>query len=168
VGALTITSAHVPHDVSQAALRIDDGDSAFGVATDVGRVTADLTALLSECDAALVEANYCAHMLAFSEYPESVRRRIGSGLGHLSNDQTAELAVRLVGSRLTRLWLGHLSQSNNTPERALEVVASRAKRIAVEVISATASAVMDVRATQPRQLGLPFDSNPRRQPWQDG
>jgi len=156
IGALTIASVHVPHDVSQVALRIDDGDSAFGVATDVGRVTADLTALLSECDAALVEANHCAHMLAFSDYPESVKRRISSSLGHLSNDQTAELAARLIGSRLTRLWLGHLSQSNNKPERALEVVASQAKRIDVEVISAADTAVMDVRATRPRQLGLPF------------
>lgn len=156
VGELTITTVQVPHDVAQVAIRIDDGASAFGVATDVGRVTPGLVSLLGECDAALVEANHCTEMLALSDYPDVVKRRVGGGLGHLSNAQTAELAARLVGSRLARLWLGHLSRSNNTPERALEVVATRASHIEVDVIAATSPVALDVRSTKPYQLGLPF------------
>lgn len=156
IGALTITTVQVPHDAAQVAVRIDDGASAFGVATDVGRVTPGLVALLGECDAALVEANHCSEMLAFSEYPDVVKRRVGGGWGHLSNAQTAELAGRLVGSRLARLWLGHLSQSNNTPARALETVATRARRIDVEVLPAASPVALDVQTTRPYQLGLPF------------
>jgi phosphoribosyl 1,2-cyclic phosphodiesterase len=156
IGTLTITTVQVPHDAAQVAIRVDDGSRAFGVATDVGRVTSGLVSLLAECDAALVEANHCTEMLAFSEYPDVVKRRVGGGWGHLSNAQTAELAARLVGSRVARLWLGHLSRSNNTPARALEVVAGRAKRIDVEVIPATSAVALDVRSTKPHQLGLPF------------
>ena len=156
IGELTITTVQVPHDAAQVAIRVDDGDSALGVATDVGRVTPGLVALLAECDAAVVEANHCSEMLAFSEYPEVVKRRVSGGFGHLSNDQTAELAARLVGSRMARLWLGHLSRSNNTPARAHEAVASRARRIDVDVLSETAPVALDVRSVKPYQLGLPF------------
>lgn len=156
VGAIAITTVPVPHDAAQVAVRIDDGASALGIATDVGRVTPALVSLIGECDAALVEANHCAEMLAFSEYPDVVKRRIGGGLGHLSNEQTAELGARLVGSRLSRLWLGHLSASNNTPARALEVVATRARRIDVDVLPAASPVALDVRSTKPYQLGLPF------------
>ena len=156
IGGLTVTTAYVPHDTAQVAFRIDDGLAAFGVATDVGRVTQGLVALLAECDAALVEANHCSEMLAFSEYPDSVKRRVGGGLGHLSNEQTAELAARLVGSRMTRLWLGHLSRSNNTAARALEVVAERARRMEVSIVPASEPVALVVRTTRPRQLGLPF------------
>ncbi len=156
VGGLTITTVQVPHDAAQIALRVDDGTHALGIATDVGRVTPGLVALLGECDAALVEANHCSEMLAFSEYPDVVKRRIGGGWGHLSNAQTAELAARLVGSRLARLWLGHLSRSNNTAARALETVAARARRIDVDVLPPAAPLALHVRTTKPHQLGLPF------------
>jgi phosphoribosyl 1,2-cyclic phosphodiesterase len=156
VGELTIGTAIVPHDASQVAIRIDDGVSALGIATDVGRVTPGLVSLLAGCDAAIVEANHCSEMLAFSEYPDVVKRRVGGGFGHLSNDQAAELAARLVGSRVGRLWLGHLSRSNNTPERALEVVASRARRIEVGVLPSASPVALDVRSQRPYQLGLPF------------
>jgi phosphoribosyl 1,2-cyclic phosphodiesterase len=156
IGELTISTVLVPHDAAQVAIRIDDGASALGVATDVGRVTPALVTLLAECDAALVEANHCSELLAFSEYPDVVKRRVAGGFGHLSNDQTAELAARLVGSRLARLWLGHLSQSNNTPARALEVVATRARRIDVDVLPAASPLALDVRSIKPYQLGLPF------------
>jgi phosphoribosyl 1,2-cyclic phosphodiesterase len=156
IGEIRVTTVQVPHDAAQVAVRVDDGASALGVATDVGRVTPGLVSLMGECDAALVEANHCTEMLAFSEYPDVVKRRVGGGFGHLSNAQTAELAARLVGSRLSRLWLGHLSQSNNTPARALEVVATRAHRIDVDVIPASSPVALDVRSTKPYQLGLPF------------
>lgn len=156
VRALTLTAVQVPHDAMQVAVRLDDGARALGIATDVGRITNPLVGLLAECDAALVEANHCSEMLAFSEYPDVVKRRVSGGLGHLSNEQTAELAARLVGSRLARMWLGHLSRTNNSPKRALETVAERARRIEVEVLPEYAPIALDVRQTRPHQLGLPF------------
>jgi len=156
IGTLRLATAYVPHDASHVALRLDDGGAALGIATDVGRATGALVALLGACDAAIVEANHCPELLAFSEYPDSVKRRVGGGFGHLSNTQTAELAARLVGTRLTRLWLGHLSRSNNTPARALDAVRARVRRMDVEVLPSSAPVRFDVKGSRPLQLGLPF------------
>jgi len=156
IGPLEIDSEHVPHDAPQVAVRVADADHAIGVATDVGRPTARLAGLLARCDVALLEANHCPELLAFGPYPTHLRARVAGGLGHLSNPQAAELAARLVGSRLGRLYLGHLSRSNNTPERALETVAAAARRIDVQVLPEGAVATLDIRRSRSFQLGLPF------------
>ncbi len=157
IGSLDVTAELVPHDAPQVALRIASREHAIGVATDVGRLTQGLTALLASCDAALIEANHCTEMLAFGPYPMRLRQRVGGGLGHLSNSQTAELAAKLVGSRLGRIFLGHLSRSNNTPERALETVASAAPRMDVSVLPHGSVCALDVRRSKSFQLALPFD-----------
>jgi len=156
VGSLELLAEHVPHDAPQVALRVASREYAFGVATDVGRATPALSALLASCDAALLEANHCSEMLAFGPYPPHLRHRVAGGLGHLSNDQTAELAARLVGSRLGRIYLGHLSRSNNTPERALETVARAAPRMTVSALAHGSVCALDVRRSTSFQLALPF------------
>jgi phosphoribosyl 1,2-cyclic phosphodiesterase len=157
IGSLEVTAEHVPHDAPQVALRVASKEHAVGIATDVGRPTAALAALLGSCDVALLEANYCPEMLASGPYPMHLRHRVGGGLGHLSNTQTAELAARLVGSRLGHIYLGHLSRSNNTPERALETVASAAPRMNVSVLEHGAIGTLDIRRSKSFQLALPFD-----------
>lgn len=157
VGTLEIHAEHVPHDAPQVALRVASADHAIGVATDVGRPTPALFSLLAACDVALVEANHCSEMLAYGPYPPRLRHRVGGGLGHLSNTQTAELASKLVGTRLGRIYLGHLSRSNNTPERALETVASAAPRMNVEVLPHGSLSALDIRRSKAFQLALPFD-----------
>lgn len=144
VGSLEVHAELVPHDAPHVAVRIASADYAIGIATDVGRPTPLLTSLLAACDVALVEANHCPELLAFGPYPPHLRARIASGLGHLSNGQAAELAGSLVGSRIARIYLGHLSAANNTPERALETVASAAKRIRVSALEHGAVTALDL------------------------
>lgn len=158
VAGLTVESEPVPHDAPQVALRLSEGGggAALGVATDLGRATPGLVALLAECDGALVEANHCPELLASGPYPEHLKRRVAGGLGHLSNQQTAELASKLVGSRLARMWLGHLSASNNTLARAEETVAARARGIDVVALPNGAVCALEVRRTRPTQLALPL------------
>jgi phosphoribosyl 1,2-cyclic phosphodiesterase len=157
VGSLELLAEHVPHDAPQVALRVASKEHALGIATDVGRPTRGLAALLASCDAALLEANHCAEMLAFGPYPMRLRQRVGGGFGHLSNTQTAELAAKLVGSRLGRIYLGHLSRSNNTPERALETVASAAPRMNVSVLPHGSVCALGIHRSKAFQLALPFD-----------
>jgi phosphoribosyl 1,2-cyclic phosphodiesterase len=157
VGDLELLAEPVPHDAPHVALRLATKDHALGVATDVGHVTRELVALLARCDAALVESNHCPELLAWGPYPQRLKDRVSGGLGHLSNARAADLAARLVGSRLARLWLGHLSRANNTPERALDVVASKARRIDVSVLPHGAISTLDVPRGRAEQLALPFD-----------
>ncbi len=148
IGSLEVHAEWVPHDAPQVAIRIASADYAMGIATDVGRPTPVLQSLLASCDVAFIEANHCTELLAFGPYPPRLRRRIASGYGHLSNLQAADVAKGLVGSRVARIYLGHLSAANNTPERALETVASAARRIDVAVLPHGAVSVLDLKRKQ--------------------
>jgi phosphoribosyl 1,2-cyclic phosphodiesterase len=163
IGAFEVHAIPVPHDAPQVALRFGAANRYFGLATDLGRVPSELVTLLADCDVALVEANYCPEMLATGPYPVHLRRRVAGDFGHLANEQTAELAEKLSvhpRSRLHRLLLGHLSRSNNTPERALAVVKNRLRssRLSVEVVEHGVPAAFVVRGTRPAQLTLPLSA----------
>jgi phosphoribosyl 1,2-cyclic phosphodiesterase len=54
-------------------------------------------------------------MLANSDYPESLKRRVGGRFGHLENAASASLLARLNCNRLQHVIAAHLSQKNNTP-----------------------------------------------------
>jgi phosphoribosyl 1,2-cyclic phosphodiesterase len=161
-GGMELRAMFVPHDAPQVALSLTASDGVtFGVATDLGHVPPALAGFLGACDAALVESNYCPRMLAEGPYPPRLKQRIGGGFGHLANEQTADLAARLVGTRLAALFLGHLSRTNNTPERALAVVRPRCGGIAVRVVPHGASCTLDVRRgpaafARGHQLALAF------------
>ncbi len=161
-GGFEVRAMHVPHDAPQVALSFTSSDDErFGVATDLGHVPPSLAPFLGACDAALLEANYCPRMLADGPYPRHLKQRISGGFGHLANEQTADLAARLVGTRLAALHLGHLSRANNTPRRALEVVAARCAGLAVRVVDHGVSRVIDVAKSgraqaRAEQLALAF------------
>jgi phosphoribosyl 1,2-cyclic phosphodiesterase len=165
VGAFELSALVVPHDAPQMAIAVtSDEGIRFAIATDLGHVPPELPPFLGACDAALVEANYCPAMLDVGPYPEHLRRRIRGGLGHLANEQTAELAGLLARTRLGKLYLGHISRSNNSPERALAVVKPRCAGFDVEAVPHGATRVLEiVRSARPRfaramgeQLALGF------------
>lgn len=108
-------------DLGVAAFRLvaegPHGQTHLGFATDLGRVTDDLTRLLRGVDLLAIESNYCPVMQAESGRPVFLQRRITGGAGHLSNREAAD-AVRAIRPR-ERLVLLHLSRECNTPELAL-------------------------------------------------
>lgn len=93
-----------------------------GIATDLGRPTAQIRLALSDCDFLVLEANHDEVLLHMSSYPASVKRRIRSSHGHLSNEAAARLAIELLHPRLAGVVLAHLSGQANRPELALDVV----------------------------------------------
>jgi phosphoribosyl 1,2-cyclic phosphodiesterase len=94
----------------------------LGIATDLGRPTATVRHALRECDVLILEANHDEILLRDSPYPWSIKTRIGSSHGHLSNRAAAELAVELLHERLASVVLAHLSENANDPSLAEEVV----------------------------------------------
>jgi hypothetical protein len=96
-------------------------------------------------------------MLADGPYPPRLKGRVGGDYGHLANAQTAALANQLVGTRVARLWLCHLSRVNNTPSLALNEVRARARGIDVEVIPNGLPRLLHVPpGRQPRMTQLPL------------
>jgi phosphoribosyl 1,2-cyclic phosphodiesterase len=119
VGGMTVLPLPVPHDAAQVALVFDDGTHRVGIATDVGEVTSALFHHVAGCDALLLESNHDSELLERGPYPATLKRRIASARGHLSNAQACEL-LRALGPRARHVVLMHLSETNNRPQLALE------------------------------------------------
>ena len=119
-GHVTVETIPTPHDgVDGVAFVVDDGDQRLGILTDLGHIFRGLPELLGSLDALLLESNYDPQMLASGWYPAHLKRRIRGPHGHLSNEEAARLVAASTNGRLRWLCLAHLSQENNTPERAL-------------------------------------------------
>jgi phosphoribosyl 1,2-cyclic phosphodiesterase len=144
LGPFLVESLGIPHDAPHMAVRVSAGGSRIGIATDLGHAPRDVQAFLAACDLALLEANYCPDMLDRGPYPPKLRRRVGGPLGHLANEQAADVARSLEDTRVARLVLIHLSRANNTPQRALDVVGSRVRRLPVEALAQGAAGRFDV------------------------
>lgn len=119
IGNLSILPYATSHDAAEPCGYIvrEDGLS-LGYCTDTGIVTPAMMALLRQCDGLVLESNHCPEMLATGPYPESLKRRIRSKRGHLSNAAAAGI-LREFGKDTPPVILAHLSEINNTPERAM-------------------------------------------------
>lgn len=122
---LEICPFPVPHDAREnSQFRFSDGDRSFAILTDTGHLTNHVVAMLSSCEALLVEANHDPDMLAAGPYPPALKDRVAGGYGHLSNTQTTDLLTRIDPSRLHQVVAAHVSDKNNTQALALQAVAS--------------------------------------------
>jgi phosphoribosyl 1,2-cyclic phosphodiesterase len=101
----------------------------LGIATDLGRPTATVRHALRSCDLLILEANHDEILLRESAYPWSVKARIGSSHGHLSNRLAAELVAELHHAGLGAVVLAHLSEQANDPGLAADVVGSALERL---------------------------------------
>ena len=121
IGEVTVTSFSIQHDaVDPVGFVIDHAARRFGFVSDVGHVTRSMTHCLSGLHGLFVEANYDPDLLeADTKRPWSIKQRISSRHGHLSNEQVAELLCDIAHPQLGRVVLGHLSSDCNTPELIL-------------------------------------------------
>jgi phosphoribosyl 1,2-cyclic phosphodiesterase len=122
VGGLTATFFEVPHDSLTYGVRVSDGASAVAMATDLGEAGIDVLRRMRGAGAVVLEANHDHEWLRRGPYSSSLKRRIASPRGHLSNRQAGEAAVALAPHGLKDLVLAHLSKTNNSPSRACGTV----------------------------------------------
>jgi phosphoribosyl 1,2-cyclic phosphodiesterase len=125
VGGMRIEPFLTVHDAADpVGIAVVDGLDGLrlGLATDLGRPTAQIRHALSACDALILEANHDDVLLHQAPYPWSVKARIRSSHGHLSNEAAARFALELLHPRLVAVVLAHLSRESNHPELARDVV----------------------------------------------
>ena len=115
---LGVTFFEVPHDSMTYGVRVSDGSSAVAMATDLGEVGVNVLRSMSGAEAVVLEANHDPDWLRRGPYSATLKRRISSRRGHLSNRQAADAAVALAPHGLKDLVLAHLSKTNNSPTRA--------------------------------------------------
>ena len=112
-------SFEVPHDATQTVgYYIDFFGDKFLFATDLGEVTDDSVKYGRMCQHIVIESNYDVDMLITGNYPPLLKSRIMNTHGHLSNEQTAGYLKSVWHEGLKHVWLCHLSENNNTPEKA--------------------------------------------------
>ena len=93
------------------------------VCTDTGKFSFQIEHALSLADVAVVEANYDLDMLVNGPYPYSLKSLIGSERGHMNNMDTALALKRTMnGNQHRKIFLAHLSKTNNTPDTARQAV----------------------------------------------
>jgi len=119
VGDLQVHPFPVPHDAREPVQFVfSDGTHRIGVLTDVGCSTPHIEQMLSGCDALVLECNHDLDLIAASNYPPSLKKRITSRFGHLDNQASAKLLAALDVSRLQHIVAAHLSEQNNSVSRA--------------------------------------------------
>ena len=116
---LEIEPYSTSHDAQESvAYVIRCQNRKLGHATDMGVATHEVREVLKNSHVLLVESNHDVEMLDFGPYSWTLKKRIKSDRGHLSNEACGELLATIKHKHLRRVILMHLSQTNNHPEIA--------------------------------------------------
>jgi phosphoribosyl 1,2-cyclic phosphodiesterase len=125
LGDLEIQPFLTVHDAADpvaVTIRAVDTGCRMGIATDLGRPTSAVRAALAGCHMLILEANHDDALLWSGPYPWSVKQRIASSHGHLSNRASAALARELHHPSLVAVALAHLSEHCNEGSLAHDAV----------------------------------------------
>jgi phosphoribosyl 1,2-cyclic phosphodiesterase len=126
IGDICVSPFTIPHDAVDPVGFVFQAEGVrMAVATDLGYITPNVKMQLKQLDLLLLESNHDLEMLRDGPYPWSVKQRVLSRVGHLSNDASAKFLEEEYDGQATYVILGHLSESNNLPELA-RVTAERA------------------------------------------
>jgi phosphoribosyl 1,2-cyclic phosphodiesterase len=140
-GELHVRVTTTPHDGTESVCFVfADGDGRrVGIVTDLGHLSPEVLAALSDCEVLGLEANHDVDLLVTGPYPASLKKRILSDVGHLSNDAAAEGLSRLVGPRTRSVVALHVSRHNNTPGLAKRAFSAVLEEMSVRLDLSVAS-----------------------------
>jgi phosphoribosyl 1,2-cyclic phosphodiesterase len=126
IGDILVSSFTIPHDAADPVGFVFRAEGVrMAVATDLGYIPPNVKAQLRGVDLLLLESNHDLEMLRDGPYPWSVKQRVLSRVGHLSNEAASTYLETEYDGQAAYVILGHLSESNNLPELA-RIAAERA------------------------------------------
>jgi phosphoribosyl 1,2-cyclic phosphodiesterase len=126
IGDIAVSPFTIPHDAADPVGFVFKAEGVrMAFATDLGYIPPNVKAQLAGLDLLLLESNHDLEMLRDGPYPWSVKQRVLSRVGHLSNEAAAEFLENDYDGNAAYVILAHLSESNNLPELA-RVAAERA------------------------------------------
>lgn len=117
IGDFDVASFTIPHDaVDPVGFTVAAHGIKVSIATDLGYITDSLRVHLRGTDLLVLESNHDLEMLRVGPYPWSVKQRVMSRRGHLSNEVAAKFIQHDLDTSVSTLVLGHISEHNNHPE----------------------------------------------------
>jgi phosphoribosyl 1,2-cyclic phosphodiesterase len=127
---MEVLAFSVPHDAADpVGFVIRSGGRSFAVLTDLGYATRQIIESVRGVSALLIETNHDETLLQQDlRRPWSVKQRILSRHGHLSNAAAAEIVGEVCTAELRHVLLGHLSRDCNTAELAIRAIDERIPR----------------------------------------
>lgn len=118
-GSLSIESFAVSHDaIDPMFYAFHENDRKLVVITDTGYVSDRMKGIIRGADSFVFESNHDIGMLQMGRYPWSIKRRILSDVGHVSNEDAAIAMSEVVFEKPTQIYLSHLSKDNNMKDLA--------------------------------------------------
>ena len=119
VGDIAVKPFTIPHDAADpVGFTFRAEGIKIGLATDLGYLPVSVRDHLRGCDVLVMESNHDLEMLRVGPYPWSVKQRVMSRVGHLSNEALADFFTNDYDNSATFVVLAHLSEQNNHPEIA--------------------------------------------------
>lgn len=127
VGEVGVETFSVPHDAyDPVGFMLRAGEKHVGFLTDLGHATKLVVERVRRSNVLVIETNHDMKLLQDDpRRPWSVKQRIMSRHGHLSNEAAATVLEDLATAELKHVYLGHLSRDCNRPELAHRVVTER-------------------------------------------
>lgn len=119
IGDISVSPFTIPHDAADPVGFVFQAEGVrMAFATDLGYIPPNVKAQLKSVDLLYLESNHDLEMLRDGPYPWSVKQRVLSRVGHLSNEACATYLESEYDGQAAYVVLGHLSESNNMPELA--------------------------------------------------
>jgi phosphoribosyl 1,2-cyclic phosphodiesterase len=119
IGDIGIKPFSIPHDsVDAVGYNLFSNKEKMSIATDIGCITENIRQNLFDSKLVVLESNYDPNMLMMGSYTYSLKRRVMSDCGHLSNEEAAKFCVELINNNTESILLAHLSKENNFPDLA--------------------------------------------------
>ena len=121
-----VTAIKTSHDAPDSrGYIISNNDKSIVYITDTGYINKKYFDILKNKDLYIMESNHDVEMLTNGKYPFTIRQRILSDKGHLSNYDSSKYLSSFIGDNTKYILLAHLSHDNNTEEIAYETLVSR-------------------------------------------
>jgi phosphoribosyl 1,2-cyclic phosphodiesterase len=117
IGSFDVTSFTIPHDAADpVGFTLTAEGIKISLATDLGYIPDSLRVHFAGTDILILESNHDLEMLRVGPYPWSVKQRVMSRRGHLSNEVAAQFIRDDLDSSVSTVVLAHISEHNNHPE----------------------------------------------------
>jgi phosphoribosyl 1,2-cyclic phosphodiesterase len=119
--AFSLLPFNTYHDaIEPMGFKFIEDNRSFVYITDTGYFPLRKYDLIRNADAYMVESNYESEMLLESARPWSLKRRILDDQGHLSNEDSANMMLEIIGEKTKILILAHLSEECNESDIAVQ------------------------------------------------
>lgn len=134
VGDISVLPFRIPHDAAYPlGYTFSCGGRRVSVATDMGIPTRNVLQNVKDSSVVLLESNYDENMLKTGAYAPSLKARILSANGHLSNDSASLMVGKMASTAVRTVILGHISENNNCPNLALKAALDSVRDCACDI-----------------------------------